>query len=117
KKHSGFFGTTLRVLLTGVCYYVATEIAWALCFPDSKVSLLFPPHAILVVILLLVPVRHWWAYVLATVVAHFIATQQAHWPALYALRCEAFDAVQNLLAAAGIRLFIKSPLNGITLRD
>jgi len=104
-------------LLTGVTYYVATEIAWALCFPDSKVSLLFPPHAILVVILLLVPVRHWWAYVLATVVAHFIATQQAHWPALYALRCEAFDAVQNLLAAAGIRLFIKSPLNGITLRD
>lgn len=107
----------LQVLLTGVTYYVATEIAWALCFPDSKVSLLFPPHAVLVVILLLVPVRHWWAYVLATVVAHFIATQQAHWPALYALHCEAFDAVQNLLAAAGIRLFIKSPLKGITLRD
>jgi signal transduction histidine kinase len=107
----------LQVLLTGVTYYVATEIAWALCFPDSKVSLLFPPHAVLVVILLLVPVRHWWAYVLATVVAHFIATQQAHWPVLYALHCEAFDTAQNVLAAAGIRLFIKSPLNKITLRD
>jgi signal transduction histidine kinase len=64
-----------------------------------------------------VPVRHWWAYTLATVFAHFVATQQAHWPVLYALHCEAFDAVQNVLAAAGIRLFIKSPLNGITLRD
>ena len=62
-------------------------------------------------------VRHWWAYTLATVVAHFIATQQAHWPVLYALHCEAFDAAQNVLAAAGIRLFIKSPLNRITLRD
>ena len=107
----------LQVFLTGVAYYVATEIAWALCFPNSKVSLLFPPHAVLIVILLLVPVRHWWAYTLATVIAHFIATQQAHWPVLYALHCEAFDAAQNVLAAAGIRLFIKSPLNRITLRD
>src|SRR4029077_10184136 len=35
----------------------------------------------------------------------------------YALHCEAFDAVQNVLVAAGIRLFIKSPLKSITLRD
>ena len=118
KKKAGSSGRiALQVFLTGVAYYVATEIAWALCFPNSKVSLLFPPHAVLVVILLLVPVRHWWAYTLATVLAHFVATQQAHWPVLYALHCEAFDAVQNVLAAAGIRLFIKSPLKGITLRD
>ena len=118
KKKVEFFGwIALQVFLTGVAYYVATEIAWALCFPNSKVSLLFPPHAVLIVILLLVPVRHWWAYTLATVIAHFIATQQAHWPVLYALHCEAFDAVQNVLVAAGIRLFIKSPLNRITLRD
>jgi signal transduction histidine kinase len=118
KKKAGSSGwIALQVFLTGVAYYVATEIAWALCFPNSKVSLLFPPHAVLVVILLLVPVRHWWAYTLATVIGHFIATQQAHWPVLYALHCEAFDAVQNVLAAAGVRLFIKSPLNRITLRD
>jgi len=118
KKKSGSYGwIALQVFLTGVAYYVATEIAWALCFPNSKVSLLFPPHAVLVVILLLVPVRHWWAYTLATIVAHFVATQQAHWPVLYALHCEAFDTAQNVLAAAGIRLFIKSPLNKITLRD
>ena len=118
KKKPGSYGwIALQVFLTGVAYYVATEIAWALCFPNSKVSLLFPPHAVLVVILLLVPVRHWWAFTLATIVAHFVATQQAHWPVLYALHCEAFDAAQNVLAAAGIRLFIKSPLNKITLRD
>ena len=117
KKAESSGWIALQVFLTGVAYYVATEIAWALCFPNSKVSLLFPPHAVLIVILLLVPVRHWWAYTLATVIGHFIATQQAHWPVLYALHCEAFDAVQNVLAAAGIRLFIKSPLNRITLRD
>jgi integral membrane sensor domain MASE1 len=117
KKRSGFLGTALWVLLTGVCYYVATEIAWVLCFPDSKVSLLFPPHAVLVAILLLVPTQHWWAYTLASICGHFVATQQAQWPVSYALHCEAFDAVQNVLVAAGIRIFIKSPLKLITLRD
>ncbi len=117
KRGESFIWIAFQVFLTGLAYYAATEIAWVLCFPNSKVSLLFPPHAVLVVVLLLVPGRHWWAYILATVAAHFIAAQQAHWPPLYALHCEAFDAAQNVLAATGIRLFIKSPLNRITLRD
>jgi two-component system, LuxR family, sensor kinase FixL len=107
----------LGVLASGACYYLSTRIAWILCFPDSKVSLFFPPHAVLVSILLLVPTRHWWAYTLVAAGGHFFATQQEHWPPLYALQCEAFDAVKTLLAAAGIRAFIKSPFNRITLRE
>src|SRR6478735_3246567 len=87
------------ILASGVCYYLATRIAWVLCFPDSKVSLFFPPHAVLISILLLVPTRHWWAYVLAAAGSHFFATQQADWPVLYALHCEIYDAVKGLLAA------------------
>ena len=68
-------------------------------------------------VLLLVPTRHWWAYVLAAVSAHFLATQQAHWPPAYALTCEAFDAVKCVSAAAGIRALITSPLKALTLRD
>ncbi len=109
--------TVLYVLATAVCYYVATQVAWVLTFPDSKVSLFFPPHAVLVSTLLFVPTRQWWAYTLAAASAHFLATQQAHWPTVYALHCEVFDAVQNVGAAAGIRLLIKSPLKAITLRD
>jgi len=105
------------VLATAVCYYATTQVAWALCFPESKVSLFFPPHAVLVSILLIVPTRQWWAYTLAAATAHFLATQQAHWPTVYALHCEVFDAVQNVGAAAGIRILIKSPLKAITLRD
>ena len=85
--------------------------------PRQQSLTLFPPHAVLLCILLLVPTRHWWAYVLAAASAHFLATQQAHWPPLYALTCEAFDAVKCVSAAAGIRLLIKSPLKAITLRD
>jgi len=109
--------TALYVLLSGVAYYLATQVAWALCFPNSKVSLFFPPHAVLVSILLLAPTRYWWAYTLAAIGGHLLATQQAHWPFLYSLQCEAFDAVQNLAVAAGLRIFIKSPLKLLTLRD
>ena len=117
ERSDSLLRTALGVLLSGTCYYLATQIAWALCFPNSKVSLFFPPHAVLVSVLLLVPIRHWWAYTLAAIGGHLLATQQAHWPFLYALHCEAFDAVQNVATAAGIRLFIKSPLKLITLRD
>jgi len=117
-EHPGFSSRTLFwILVSAAGYYLATRIAWVMCFPDSKVSLFFPPHAILVSILLLVPTRHWWAYVLAAACTHYFATQQEHWPPLYALQCEAFDAVKTVLAAAGIRLFITSPFNRITLRE
>jgi two-component system, LuxR family, sensor kinase FixL len=109
--------TAALVLASAACYYVATRIAWMLRFPDSEVSLFFPPHAILVAVLVLVPVRHWWAYTLAAVGAHFIATQQTHWPPLYALQCEVFDAVKALLTAGGIRLFIKPRFPLVSLRE
>ena len=109
--------TVFWILASGALYYLATRTAWVLCFPDSKVSLFFPPHAILVSILLLVPTRHWWAYTLAAAGSHFIATQQQDWPPLYALQCEAFDAVKAVLTAAGIRMFIKSPFHLISLRE
>jgi signal transduction histidine kinase len=109
--------TVFGILATAACYYLATRTAWVLTFPDSKVSLFFPPHAILVAILLLVPTRHWWAYTLAAASSHYLATQQAHWPPLYALQCEAFDAVKYVLTAAGVRAFTKSPFHRITLRE
>jgi signal transduction histidine kinase len=115
---SGFSPRTVFwILASGACYYLATRTAWALCFPDSKVSLFFAPHAVLVSILLLVPTRHWWAYALAAACSHYFATQQEQWPPLYALQCEAFDAVKCVLTAAGIRTFIRSRFDLISLRE
>ena len=111
----------LRVLLGalagGACYYLATQIAWALTLPGSKISLFFPPHAILVSILLLVPYRRWWAFVLAAVSAHFFATQQAGWPVGFGLQTEGYDALTAMLTAAGIRYFTPSPFQRIDLRE
>jgi integral membrane sensor domain MASE1 len=111
------FRTAFWVLAAAVAYYLATLVAWVLRVPDSQISVVFPPHAILVSVLLLVPMRHWWAYTLAAVCSHFIATQQAQWPPLYALEHEAFDAAKAVLTAAGIRLFIRSPFHLISLRE
>src|SRR6188768_3177470 len=86
--------TVSYILASTVSYYIATQVAWALTFPDSKVSLFFPPQAVLLSILLLVPTRHWWVYVLTAAGAHFFATQQVDWPPAYALTAEAFDAVK-----------------------
>jgi len=109
--------TLAGILAAGAIYYLATRAAWVMTFPDSKVSLFFPPHAILVSILLLVPTRHWWAYLLAAVSSHFLATQQEQWPLAYALQCEAFDAFKIALTAAAIRMLIKSPLHLLSLRE
>ncbi|HET7609339.1 MAG TPA: MASE1 domain-containing protein [Gammaproteobacteria bacterium] len=105
------------ILAAGAIYYLATRAAWVMTFPDSKVSLFFPPHAILVSILLLAPTRHWWAYLLAAVCSHFVATQQTQWPPLYALQAEAYDAVTIALTAGAIRVLNKSPLHLLSLRD
>src|SRR6188474_1694057 len=69
--------TVSFVIASALGYYGATHIAWALTFPDSKVSLFFPPQALLLCVLLLVPARQWWAYVLVAAGAHFLATRQA----------------------------------------
>jgi PAS domain S-box-containing protein len=113
--------TGLRLLLASLagacCYYLATQVAWAMTLPDSKISLFFPPHAILVSILLLVPYRRWWAFVSAAVTAHFIATQQAGWPLGFGLQVEAYDATTAMLTAVGVRYFTPSPFSRIDLRE
>src|SRR4249919_3968530 len=117
-ERAGFSVRTLLGVLAGAgCYYLMTQVAWLLTFPDSKVSLFFFPHAVLVSILLLVPGRSWWAYALAAASAHFLATQFAGWPLLYALQCEAFDVAKAVLTAAGIRYFTSSPFHRISLRE
>jgi PAS domain S-box-containing protein len=117
ERSRSFLQTALLVLASGVLYYLTTELAWKLRFPNTLVSLIFPPHAVLVSILLLVPSRHWWVYTVAAMGGHFLAAQQAHWSLLDSLHPEAFNAVQNLLVAGGLRFFIKSPLKSLTLRD
>ena len=58
RSAGAFLRTVCYVLASTISYYVATQIAWTLTFPDSKVSLFFPPQAVLLCILLFVPTHH-----------------------------------------------------------
>ena len=53
------------VLLVCLGYYAGAWIAKTLRFPDSNLSLIWPPTAILLGALLLAPPRKWWIYLLA----------------------------------------------------
>ena len=64
------------VLLVCLGYYAGAWIAKALRFPESHLSLIWPPTAILLAALLLVPLRKWWIYLLAVIPVHVFVQLQ-----------------------------------------
>jgi signal transduction histidine kinase len=90
-----------KLLLVGVVCYVSTEVGFAHKLPPHNISALWPTGAILFGILVVAPVRHWWAYALA---AYFTSMVKAGFtfPALMYL-VAAF--VEVFIAAAGVRRF------------
>ena len=65
-----------KLLLVGFICYVSTEVGFAHKFPPHNISPLWPTGAILFGILVVAPVRHWWAYTFA---AYFTSAVKAGW--------------------------------------
>jgi len=100
----GDLRTVMAILLVGVICYLSTDIGFAFKFPPHHISPLWPRTAVLVSVLVVAPVRHWWAYIL---VGHFSDV-------LMALRGEVTfewlcfvgaSVVEPPLAAFGVRRF------------
>jgi formate hydrogenlyase transcriptional activator len=64
------------VLWVCLGYYAGAWIAKTLKFPDSNLSLIWPPTAILLGGLLLAPPRKWWIYLLALAPVHVLVQLQ-----------------------------------------
>jgi formate hydrogenlyase transcriptional activator len=64
------------VLWVCLGYYAGAWIAKTLRFPDSNLSLIWPPTAILLGGLLLAPPRKWWIYLLALAPVHVVVQLQ-----------------------------------------
>src|SRR5918995_5099449 len=60
------------VLLLCAGYYGGALIGQSLRFPDSHLSLIWPPTAILLAALLLAPSRRWWVLLLAVAPVHIL---------------------------------------------
>jgi signal transduction histidine kinase len=90
-----------RLLLVAFICYVSTEIGFAHKFPPHFISALWPTGPILLSILMVAPVRHWWAYALA---AYFTSIIKGGWQ-LSAILFLAAALLESFIAAALVRRF------------
>ena len=89
--------------LVGIAYYVGAIIGFALTLPGHSVSTLWPPNAILLVSLLLVPTRMWWLVLLSAFPAHLAIQLQSGVPLLMILGWFVSNSSEALIGAAYLR--------------
>jgi formate hydrogenlyase transcriptional activator len=94
-------------LLVCVSYYAGAWITKALRFPDSHLSLIWPPTAILLAALLIVPLRKWWIYLVAVIPAHVLVQLQDGVPGWGIVSQLIGNLSQATLAAFSVRYFNK----------
>src|SRR5215510_14800639 len=95
------------VILVCLGYYFGAWIAKALRFPDSHLSVVWPPTAILLGALLLVPARKWWIYLLAVIPVHVFVQVQDGVPGWGIVSQLIGNFSQASLAAFSVRYFNK----------
>ena len=97
----------IRLLIVGLvvaaAYYIGSLIGFALTFPQSAVSVLWPPNAILFTALLLTPARKWWAIMLSVFPIHVIVQLQSGVPILMSLCWFVSNAGEGLIGAICVR--------------
>lgn len=87
---------SLAALGTAGAYFLTAEFGAHISFPSAPVAVFWAPNAILLAVLALVRPRHWWLYLAAVFVAHFVA-QWAEEPAA--------QVIVQFLANCGVALF------------
>src|SRR5262245_34777232 len=100
----GVLRTVMSILLVGVICHLSTQVGYAFKFEPHHISPLWPTTAILFSVLVVAPVRHWWAYILAAYFTGVITELRAGFPV------EAFYFIgaglcEIPLAAFGVRRF------------
>jgi PAS domain S-box-containing protein len=63
----------VRALIVGVAYFLTARLGAVVVFPTLPASALWLPNAIVLAGLALSSRRHWWLYLLAALIAHFLA--------------------------------------------
>ena len=65
--------TAVAAAAVAAGYFLGSLLGLSLQFPSTQVSAIWPPNAILLATLLVVPRRRWWIYLLAVLPAHLLA--------------------------------------------
>src|SRR5215470_10851465 len=94
----------LNAILVALICAVSTEIGFAFKFPPHYISPLWPTGAILFSVLVVTPIRHWWAYTLAAYFTSIVNDARAGFP-VSAILFVAAGLVEIFIAAVGVRRF------------
>ena len=108
--------TALIALAVSAAYYLGTEIGLRARFPAAGPSILWPPNAILLSVLLLTPLQRWGVYLLAAFPAHFLTEHQAGFPVALNVGLFVTNCGQALLGALAVRWAIGPRINFDSLR-
>jgi signal transduction histidine kinase len=102
-------------IATACVYYIAAVIGSALAFPAAPVSALWAPNALLMAVLLLVPTRRWWIYLLAVAPFHVLAQVSTTAPIQILLQY-VFNCAEAVIGAAALVRFEGQPVRLGSLR-
>ncbi len=95
----------MRGLLVCIAYYFGSWLGYALIFPSSYISIIWPPNTILLVALLLSPRRYWAWLLLIAFPVHLLAQLQFGASLWTATLYYVFDCALVLLTAAALLWF------------
>src|SRR5262245_43167742 len=95
--------------LTAAAYYLGAKVGLALTFPPLPVSVLWPPNAILLAAMLMVPTRWWWVILATVFPIHLIAELQGGVPLTMVLCWFISNCVEALIGAGAVRAMTKRP--------
>src|SRR3954453_16740930 len=114
---SGFVQTAaVAAIVSGACFLGASAGVW-LQFPGVGTAVVFPPYAILTVALWRMPPRTWWILLLAAAAGNYLPHRHAGADVSFALASEGANAVRALIAALGLRRFVRQQNSFETLRE
>jgi PAS domain S-box-containing protein len=85
--------------VVGLAYYVGALVGFALKFPSHSPSALWPPNAILLAALLLLPTRQWWLVLLGAFPAHLLIQRSSGVPISMSLAFFLSNSCEALLGA------------------
>jgi signal transduction histidine kinase/integral membrane sensor domain MASE1 len=100
---------------SGAAYYLGAVIGLELRLPPATPSVLWPPNAILTVLLLFVPRARWWSVLVGAAVAH-LAVQLRVWSPVFIGTIFLTNCIEAVLAAGLIRHISDQPSRFDTLR-
>ncbi len=100
-----------------IAYFFGVKLGFEYKFLPHPISVMWPPNAILLAVLLLTPVRVWWLIILMTFPAHLLVQAQDNVPFPMQLCWFISNCFESVTGALATRIFTGEKINFDRLRD